>query len=169
MNAVDRAREDIAAGRLWKARDRLAGAMRNAPHNQLVIDLLGDVHLAMGDVPAAGRVLMLSARNDDRAREARAVFESRQGARPYALAAAIPASPPLDRYPAAVQDRLGAVAGAVGPRDGGIRWIHGRGARQPSVEAQGGVTGPMAVGLLLVLVFGPWLLGLVFVVKLVLS
>ncbi len=51
--AVARARADIAAGREWKARDRLLGyvADRADPEG---LELLGEVEYSMRDLPAAG-------------------------------------------------------------------------------------------------------------------
>jgi hypothetical protein len=51
--AVERARADLAAGRAWKARDRLAGHLADSPDPE-ALELLGEVHYAMGDMPAAG-------------------------------------------------------------------------------------------------------------------
>jgi hypothetical protein len=53
--AVERARADLAAGRAWKARDRLTGHLRDA-HDDEALELLGEVHHQMGDLPAAGAV-----------------------------------------------------------------------------------------------------------------
>jgi hypothetical protein len=50
---VERARADLAAGREWKARDRLVGHL--AEHHDLVaLELLGEVYFAMRDLPSAG-------------------------------------------------------------------------------------------------------------------
>ena len=51
--AVERARADLAAGRAWKARDRLAGHLADNLDPE-ALELLGEVHYAMGDMPAAG-------------------------------------------------------------------------------------------------------------------
>ena len=51
--AVERARADLAAGREWKARDRLVGHL--ADHHDLeALELLGEVHFRMRDLPSAG-------------------------------------------------------------------------------------------------------------------
>jgi hypothetical protein len=62
MRVLERAREDIADGRLWKARDRLTGALRASPSHQELLDLLGEVHYRMGDLPEAGRYWLLTER-----------------------------------------------------------------------------------------------------------
>lgn len=51
--AVERARADLAAGRAWKARDRLTGHLADNLDPE-ALELLGEVHYAMGDMPAAG-------------------------------------------------------------------------------------------------------------------
>ena len=51
--AVERARADLAAGRAWKARDRLTGFLRDE-YDPEALELLGEVHHTMGDLPAAG-------------------------------------------------------------------------------------------------------------------
>jgi hypothetical protein len=51
--AVERARADLAGGRAWKARDRLTGFLRDE-YDPEALELLGEVHFSMGDLPAAG-------------------------------------------------------------------------------------------------------------------
>ena len=51
--AVERARADLAAGRAWKARDRLVGHLADRQDPE-ALELLGEVHYTMGDLPAAG-------------------------------------------------------------------------------------------------------------------
>lgn len=51
--AVERARADLAAGRVWKARDRLTGHLADSLDPE-ALELLGQVHYDMGDMPAAG-------------------------------------------------------------------------------------------------------------------
>ena len=60
-----RVRADVDAGRLWKARDRLQGCLRAEPANQDVLDMLGAVWFAMGDLPQAGRHWWLTEREDE--------------------------------------------------------------------------------------------------------
>lgn len=55
-----RVQDDLNAGRLWKARDRLLGARRIDPANQWVLNSLGEIYFKMGDLPAAGGVWFLS-------------------------------------------------------------------------------------------------------------
>lgn len=51
--AVHRARADLAAGREWKARDRLVGHLAGE-YDVEALELLGEVHYAMRDLPSAG-------------------------------------------------------------------------------------------------------------------
>jgi hypothetical protein len=51
--AVQRARADLAAGREWKARDRLVGHLADH-YDAEALELLGEVHYAMRDLPSAG-------------------------------------------------------------------------------------------------------------------
>ncbi len=51
--AVQRARADLAAGREWKARERLVGHLA-AEYDAEALELLGEVSYAMRDLPAAG-------------------------------------------------------------------------------------------------------------------
>lgn len=59
--AVERARADLAAGRAWKARDRLTGFLRDE-YDDEALELLGEVHHTMGDLPAAGAAWFGTAR-----------------------------------------------------------------------------------------------------------
>ena len=52
-DAVRRARADLAAGREWKARERLVGHLA-AEYDAEALELLGEVSYAMRDLPAAG-------------------------------------------------------------------------------------------------------------------
>jgi hypothetical protein len=59
--AVQRARADIAAGREWKARDRLVGHLADR-YDAEALELLGEVHYAMRDLPSAGAAWFGTAR-----------------------------------------------------------------------------------------------------------
>lgn len=52
-SAVQRARADLEAGREWKARERLLERL-GAEYDAEALELLGEVHFAMRDLPAAG-------------------------------------------------------------------------------------------------------------------
>ncbi|GAB3295770.1 hypothetical protein EK0264_14505 [Epidermidibacterium keratini] len=76
--AIRNARHDLAVGRPWQARDRLSSYC--AAHlNERALDLLGDVHAAMGDLPAAGAVWFVLDRTDPLARDAAVAFDEYYG------------------------------------------------------------------------------------------
>jgi hypothetical protein len=75
---IERARADLAAGRGWKARDRLAGALVDRADDEL-LELLGDVYFAMGDLPAAGAVWFGSTRTGQDVEAAEGAWRERYG------------------------------------------------------------------------------------------
>ena len=76
--SLDRARADHEAGRLWKARDRLHGLLRDRQDAEL-LDLLATVHLEMGDLPAAGALWFVTGRSDHTADVAIRAWRERRG------------------------------------------------------------------------------------------
>lgn len=74
MNAIARARDDVAAGHVWMARDRLAGRLCNVCDTE-TLTLLAEIHLAMQDLPAAGAMLFVLGQSD--ATEAIAAWEAK--------------------------------------------------------------------------------------------
>ena len=96
--ALRRARDDMAAGRPWKARERLRSYLNAYPTDEKALELLGEVHYAMRDLPAAGAAWILCKREDERTREAiEALGEEPQLLRVRA---------PMDSWPRVVQERL---------------------------------------------------------------
>ncbi len=172
MDVLSRVDRDVADGRLWKARDRLAGACVTAPHDAVLLDRLGEVCFAMADLPAAGRAWLLAGRDDESARAALAAFEERAPA-PVDRLRATAARAPLERYPALAQRRIAALreeASAAGdvwsPRSEGGRAPQG--GRAPdgdtpalSADLADGVI--VAAGILLTV--GVWLVGAGFLVS----
>lgn len=77
-NALVRARADLEAGRAWKARDRLAGLLVDRQDDE-VLDLLATVHLRMSDLPSAGALLFVLAREEPEAQEAIEAWRERYG------------------------------------------------------------------------------------------
>lgn len=79
MRAVNdvlaRARADIRAGRLWKARDRLQGALATRQDWELV-DLLALTYVGMGDLPRAGALWFALERDDELSRPAITAWKS---------------------------------------------------------------------------------------------
>ena len=62
-DALERARADLRAGRAWQARDRLTSFLVHRQDDE-VLELLADVHLAMGDHPKAGALLYVVRRGE---------------------------------------------------------------------------------------------------------
>lgn len=153
------------------ARDRLTGALGHRPHDAEALELLIDAYLAMGDLPAAGRWLMLSERDDARARSARALFESRHR-RAGDLARSIPAKPPLEGYPHTVRERLLAIGAEARAAGAQAAWMRSADAQPdvPRTAATLSLRSCLADSLAMLAVAGiavvPWLLGLAFAIAL---
>jgi hypothetical protein len=96
--ALRRAREDLAAGRPWKARERLRSYVNAYPTDDKALELLGEVHYAMGDLPAAGAAWILCKRDDEQVREAIEAL----GEEPSQLRVRAP----MESWPPVVQERL---------------------------------------------------------------
>jgi hypothetical protein len=112
--------DEIDAGRLWKARDRLQGHYSRDHADQVVLDLLGSVWYAMGDLPQAGRHWFLTERSDALATSARAAFHDRFGHDAAAVLRALPRPAAPTEYPDSVRLRLEELASIAGATD--RRW-----------------------------------------------
>ena len=150
MKAVERARADVAAGRVWKARDRLTGALASDRSSQEVLQALGDVYFLMGDLPAAGLHWFLTDAEEPRAAVAEVAMRERYRT-PAALYAALPLKAAPDAYPEQVRARLRTLLA-----DDDVRRMHERSrpGREPPPGA--GWLPATFIGALVV----PWLLGL---------
>ncbi len=73
---VRRARAEVQAGRLWKARDRLVGSLSQG-YDPVALDLLGEVHAAMQDLPRAGAAWFGTSRRGEDVDEAVAAWRER--------------------------------------------------------------------------------------------
>ena len=87
-----------AAGRPWKARERLRSYVNAFPTDEEALELLGEVHYAMGDLPAAGAAWILCKRDDERTREAIEALRDES--------ALLRVRAPLESWPPVVQERL---------------------------------------------------------------
>ena len=76
--AAARARADLQAGRIWKARDRLVGHLATQRDPE-ALDLLGQVYYDMGDLPAAGAVWFGSTRKGEDVDAAVEAWRERHG------------------------------------------------------------------------------------------
>lgn len=107
MRALDNALADLEAGRPWMARDRLHGTNPWGTGNAEVFDLLGRVHAAMNDQPAAGLAWFLSDRSGDDPEIAAALEVMRQRYKnPVAVAIGLDLRAPISKFPPAAQQRL---------------------------------------------------------------
>jgi hypothetical protein len=168
---IDRARDDVSAGELWRARDRLRGVLQNDPANQQALDLLGEVYWQMGDFPQAGRFWCLTERADERAAEAWRAFErSRPELRDRLRS--VPARKPVAAYPPAVRDRLAELQAQA--TRAGVEWEPGealrrpRGPRDPGAGGYGWRGEAIAIALLAVVV-GVWVVGFATVLAFLIS
>jgi hypothetical protein len=115
--SLSRAKEDLEAGRPWLARDRLESYLAGGVVDQEVLELLGDVLFEMGDLPRAGRYLMLTARDDERVAATEAALRKRYP-KPRELLAYLPVRVSLDAYPPAARRRLEELAAEARAQDG---------------------------------------------------
>lgn len=158
---LERARTDIAAGRLWKARERLAGAIRFDRYDQTVLELLGEVHFSMGDLPAAGRLWVLTERSGHDVESAREALQERYGNDPALILESIPFGGELERYPVLVRSRLDELASQAGKRGERLlkarRRARDRHRGRASDRTLGDAVGCLVVAVLL----GVWVLGFI--------
>jgi hypothetical protein len=105
--AIERAREDLAAQRPWKARERLRAYLKAFPLDPVARDLLGQTLYDMRDLPAAGAIWFLSERDDDSTRAA--IDALRVEHRRSGVPSALDVRAPVEDWPANVQARLRAL------------------------------------------------------------
>lgn len=162
-----RARDDLATGRHWKARDRLTGFLTNHPSDQPTLEFLGEICFEQRDLPAAGRYWYLTSRDDEQARAARSALRERCGSRAVNLINEIKPRAPIDDWPLPVQHRLRDLQ-AEARRDG-FRWEPGV-RKAPSTDEPLGWRERLEEAAILtgffVLLPGVWAVGLVTLVVL---
>ena len=101
-----RARREMEAGRLQKARRRLEKMLAEAPSDQDVLELLGEVNYALGDHPAAGLAWFLTERTGADVDMAIAAARAATGNSPFALAARLQLGGPVEEFPPLARERL---------------------------------------------------------------
>jgi hypothetical protein len=74
---LDKARQEIEQGNLWRAKEILQGAIGRENYDAQLFEMMGIVFLRMGDLPEAGRFLFLSGVRNPEYREAIELFLSR--------------------------------------------------------------------------------------------
>ena len=156
---VERARKDIEAGRLWKARDRLVVVVGEGSASQEVLETLGEVYFAMGDQPAAGRFWFLTERGRSDMEEAMASFEERWGSNLGEKLKVVPFNGSAADYPPAARERLLSLEEQA--RRGGLEWPRAKVVEErESSDDPMGLVAWMMVVLLVVVGPGLWLLGI---------
>lgn len=165
LAVLERASDDISAGRLWKARDRLTTFVKAEPANQEGLELLGEVHLRMGDHPSAGRFWLLTERSGPEVELALQAFEERWGSNLGEKLKMVPAREPFDAYPPSVRARIDAFAQQA--REAGIEWPPGE---RTDIEPDGLVARDWIV-LAAFALLGPglWLLGIAVAIYLLIG
>lgn len=136
-SVIDRARADLAAGRAWKARDRLQGARASAPYDQEILGLLGEVAWSMGDLPAAGAAWWLTERTGPDVDAALAALRERAGDDPEQLLRMIKPGRPATRYPEPVVARIRALVDEAEPWDRYRRLFEEKPARPGASDLPG--------------------------------
>jgi predicted Zn-dependent protease len=157
--------DDLKAGRLWKARDRLTGALFHAPASQPLLERLGQVYFEMGDLPAAWRFWMLTTRRDESTARAEEAFNERfSGAQLADVLRQIPAREPLDAYPQEVAQQLQELRTQA--EAGGVGWPRKapKERKRPAPGEVGWLTRILVFPLFVF--FGPvaWLVGIGFMI-----
>ncbi len=130
-SALERARADLAAGRAWLARDRLTGLLDHRQDDE-VLALLVEVHLAMGDLPKAGALLVLLGGEGPEVDAALAAWRHRYGD-PEARWRSIPAPVRVARGPELAALRVAEADRPPGERD--LPPDHVEGGEGPGVGA----------------------------------
>ncbi len=172
-----RAEEDLAAGRLWQARDRVQGLLRPGCSDSEVLDLAARILFAMGDHPRAGAHWYLTEVSHGDAEVAFEAMRVRYGVESgsvgnRALAEALPVRAAVDAYPPRVQDRLADLAAAV--QTPGRPWppwggrLAGERAGGEQHAGEFGIEPPrqprMTMSFLVVVLLGAWAAGLAAIV-----
>ena len=86
---VRRAREDLGSGREWRARDRLADRVARE-YDVEALELLGEVHAAMRDLPAAGAAWFGTRRRGEDVDAAVAAWREQHGDRFASMWSSLP-------------------------------------------------------------------------------
>jgi hypothetical protein len=167
LNVVERAHVDVAAGRAWKGRQRLEGALANQPTDQAILELLGEICFSMGDHPAAGVYWYLTTASGTDVETALVAMRDRFPTE-RALFGALPMKAPPAAYPPLVRERLERLL-----EHPDARWLwskkrHGRPRKGTSPRLGGPDPWWMPLALVFMLaIFGLWLLGAATAVYLV--
>ncbi|MDQ1681873.1 MAG: hypothetical protein QOH99_414 [Frankiaceae bacterium] len=164
-DALGKAREDLAAGRPWVARDRAAGLLAHRQGDPEVLEVLGDAWAALGDDVRAGRYWFLTGRDDPAAIQAVDAFVA---SHPDAAEAArvVGVLPGVGYAPAAVA-RISALRSRVEAAGG--EWTPGRKpARSPAptpAAGRGKVRRRLMAAVVFFLTIGVWSIGVAAIIR----
>ena len=110
MRTLEKAENELAKGKLWRAKEILQGAIPQAGYNFELFEKLGNVLLAMGDLPEAGKFLFLSGMRKPEYEESINIFLYKvRKNEPHDLLRAFPRKArlmTLSEYPVAVAQKL---------------------------------------------------------------
>lgn len=169
-DGLERVREDLAAGRLWKARDRVTGMVGGRPADQAVLELAGRVFFEMGDLPRAGAYWFLTERSGPDTEVAVQALYERHGHHPVNVIKALPVRNEIDAYPRPVAERLRELQRAA-KDENGFRW-HPAPPRPvdpgPEEPAWKRLVGLIGGGVALLATVGVWLIGWVVIISVLL-
>ncbi len=164
--ALDRARNDLAAGRLWKARDRVTGAVAARPSDQAVLELAGQVFFEMGDLPRAGAYWFLTEKEGPEMDLALDALRERHGAGALGLIDALPVRAGIDAFPPQVQERLRQLQQEA-KRSHGYNWDpqpRRKGESTGQLKPSNPVVDTVAVLAVVAATVGVWMIGLAAIV-----
>lgn len=143
---------EVAAGRLWRAKEILQGRLPSAGYDTCLYERYGSILLQLGDMKEAGKYLFLSGSRKPAYEQAIGIFIGRHansintlyGSFPAAVRGAAPSS-----YPACVLDELQALDFSLGR-------LQGMRQREKATESSwtDKAFGIGAVTLFLLLIFG---------------
>jgi hypothetical protein len=103
---LERVKSELAAGRLWKARDRVTGLVTARPADQAVLELARQVFYEMGDLPRAGAYWFLTEKDGPEVESALQALTERYGTGAVGVIDALPVRAVIDAFPVTVQHRL---------------------------------------------------------------
>jgi len=110
MRTLEKAEKELAKGNLWRAKEILQGAIPQAGYNFELFEKLGEVLLAMGDLPEAGKFLFLSGKREPEYEESINIFLHKvRKNKPHDLFRAFPRKArlmTLSEYPVDVAQKL---------------------------------------------------------------
>ncbi|HZH97571.1 MAG TPA: DUF6584 family protein [Fimbriimonadaceae bacterium] len=120
--ALDKAKQEIAEGKLGIARDRLHGLVNTYPENLALRSLPGDVYWKLGYPAEAGRFWFLDHELTDERREAISAFLSRCGGDPRVILHNLKLRPPLEAFTEKeVREKIDELLRAIGARELPVR------------------------------------------------